>query len=104
MATLQENSQLSDMEIDFASEWNEEDSVCEDAESAVDEESCKFVCGSVIYRPSLASSPIDIPSRGVWPNGVMLALPKFGLSLASLSSWESRDCLALAITGVETAS
>ena len=44
MATLQENSQLSDMEIDFASEWNEEDSICEDAESNVDEESCKFVC------------------------------------------------------------
>ena len=42
MATVQENIQR--MEIDFASEWNEEDSVCEDAESDVDEESCKFVC------------------------------------------------------------
>ena len=29
---------------------------------------------------------------------------RFGLSLALLSSWGSRDCLALVITGVETAS
>ena len=37
---VQEN--LERMEIDFASEWNEKDGVCEDAKS--DEESCKFVC------------------------------------------------------------
>ena len=39
MATVQEN--IEHMEIDFASE---EDGVCGDAESDVDEESCKFVC------------------------------------------------------------
>ena len=42
MATVQEN--IERMEIDFASEWNEEDGVCGDAESDVDEENCKFVC------------------------------------------------------------
>ena len=39
MATVQEN--IERMEIDFASE---EDGVCGDAESDVDEESRKFVC------------------------------------------------------------
>ena len=55
------------MEIDFASEWNEEDSVCEDAESDVDEESCKFVCVSVIYRPvdTLRSSPSLSPRQSL---------------------------------------